>query len=231
MIASFTSYAVEKKLSKHPEKFGTGAIEGLAGPETANNAGASGAFVPLLTLGIPSSGIMALLLGFLLTQGVHTGPLLLKDHADIFWGVITSMYIGNIMLLILNLPMIGIWVKILKVPYRILAPMILLFCVIGSFSLSNNSVDVVTMVTAGIMGYIFKKMIMMLRLSSSPWCSVRCSRTRCASLGPLARQFFYFRYATYFPRPPPYLLYLAHLPSLPLARMRKKIETLESDEG
>ena len=86
MIASFTSYAVEKKLSKHPEKFGTGAIEGLAGPETANNAGASGAFVPLLTLGIPSSGIMALLLGFLLTQGVHTGPLLLKDHADIFWG-------------------------------------------------------------------------------------------------------------------------------------------------
>ena len=157
-VSSFTSYAVEKKLSRYPEKFGTGVIEGVAGPETANNAGAGGAFIPLLTLGIPSNAVMALLLGLLLTQGVQVGPLLLKKHSDIFWGVVASMYIGNIMLLVLNLPLIGIWVKILKVPYQILFPLILLFCVIGSYSLNFNTDDVLIMIFFGVAGYFLKKL-------------------------------------------------------------------------
>jgi putative tricarboxylic transport membrane protein len=158
LVSSFTSYAIEKKVSKHPEKFGTGVIEGVAGPETANNSGATGAFVPLLTLGIPSNAVMALLLGLLLTQGVQVGPLLLKNHSDIFWGVISSMYIGNAILLVLNLPLIGLWVKILKVPYPILCPLILLFCVIGSYSLNNNPDDVLVMIAFGIIGYFMKKL-------------------------------------------------------------------------
>ncbi len=156
-VSSFTSYAVEKRISKHPEKFGTGAIEGVAGPESANNAGAGGAFIPLLTLGIPSNAVMALLLGLLLTHGVQVGPLLLKNHADIFWGVVASMYIGNVMLLILNLPLIGVWVKILKVPYQILFPLILLFCVIGSYSLNYSTDDVLLMIFFGVIGYFLKK--------------------------------------------------------------------------
>jgi putative tricarboxylic transport membrane protein len=156
-VSSFTSYAVEKRVSKHPEKFGTGAIEGVAGPESANNAGAGGAFIPLLTLGIPSNAVMAILLGLLLTQGVQVGPLLLKKHSDIFWGVVASMYIGNAMLLVLNLPLIGIWVKILKVPYQILFPLILLFCVIGSYSLNYNTDDVLVMIFFGVAGYFLKK--------------------------------------------------------------------------
>ncbi|HEX7371515.1 MAG TPA: tripartite tricarboxylate transporter permease, partial [Thermodesulfobacteriota bacterium] len=122
VISSFTSYAVEKKLSKHPEKFGTGMIQAVAGPETANNAAIGGAFVPLLTLAIPPTPGMALLLGCLLSYGVQVGPLLIKNSPDIFWGVVSSMYIGNAMLLVLNLPLIGLWVKILKVPYVILFP-------------------------------------------------------------------------------------------------------------
>jgi putative tricarboxylic transport membrane protein len=157
-IASFASYAMEKKLSKYPEKFGTGVIEGVAGPETANNTGATGAFVPLLTLGIPCNAVMAVLLGLLLSQGVMPGPLLVKEHPDIFWGVITSMYLGNVMLLALNLPLIGMWVKILKIPFPILAPFILLFCVIGAFSLNNNLVDVLFMIGFGVLGYLFKKL-------------------------------------------------------------------------
>jgi putative tricarboxylic transport membrane protein len=156
-VASFTSYAVEKKVSKHPEKFGTGVIEGVAGPETANNAGATGSFIPLLTLGIPSNAVMALLLGVLLTHGIQVGPLLLTQHSDIFWGVIVSMYLGNVMLLILNLPLIGLWVKILKVPYPILFPLILLFCVIGCYSLNNSSEEVLIMIIFGIIGYFMKK--------------------------------------------------------------------------
>jgi putative tricarboxylic transport membrane protein len=156
-VSSFTSYAVEKKFSKHPERFGTGAIEGVAGPESANNAGAGGAFIPLLTLGIPSNAVMALLLGLLLTHGVQVGPLLLKNHGDIFWGVVASMYIGNAMLLVLNLPLIGIWVKILKVPYQILFPLILLFCVIGSYSLNYTTDDVLLMIFFGVVGYLLKK--------------------------------------------------------------------------
>ncbi len=156
-VASFSSYAVEKKLSKHPEKFGRGAIEGVAGPETANNAGATGSFIPLLALGIPSNAVMALLLGLLLTHGVQVGPMLLKQHGDIFWGVIVSMYIGNIMLLVLNLPLIGLWIKILRVPYPILFPLILLFCFIGCYSLNNSTEEVLIMIVFGIIGYLMKK--------------------------------------------------------------------------
>jgi putative tricarboxylic transport membrane protein len=158
VVSGFTSYAMEKKLSKHPEKFGTGMIEGVAGPETANNASVGGAFIPLLTLAIPPTPGMALLLGCLLSYGVQVGPLLLKQHPDIFWGVVSSMYIGNVMLLVLNLPLIGLWVKILKVPYALLFPLILLFCVIGAYSLNNNTHEVVLMVVFGFIGYLFKKL-------------------------------------------------------------------------
>jgi putative tricarboxylic transport membrane protein len=157
VISSFLSYTIEKKISKHPEEFGKGAIEGVAGPETANNAGAGGSFVPLLALGIPPNVVMALLLGALMIHGVTPGPLLISQHPEVFWGTIASMYIGNIMLLLLNLPLIGLWVKVLKIPYRILMPLILLFCLIGSYSLSNNIWDVVIMVIFGIAGYILRK--------------------------------------------------------------------------
>jgi putative tricarboxylic transport membrane protein len=157
VISSFTSYAVEKKLSTHPENFGTGVIQGVAGPETANNAAIGGAFVPLLTLAIPPTPGMALLLGCLLSYGVQVGPLLIKNSPDIFWGVVSSMYIGNFMLLILNLPLIGLWVKILKVPYVILFPLILLFCVLGAYSLNSTTDEVVLMVIFGVIGYLMKK--------------------------------------------------------------------------
>jgi len=157
VVSSFTSYAIEKKLSKNPEKFGTGMIAGVAGPETANNAAVGGGFIPLLALGIPSSPALALLLGFLLSYGVQVGPLLIKQNSDVFWGVIASMYVGNIMLLILNLPLIGIWVKILKIPYVILFPLILLFCVIGAYSLNNNTTEVMIMIFFGMVGYLMKK--------------------------------------------------------------------------
>ncbi len=157
VISSFFSYAVEKRISKTPEKFGKGAIEGVAGPESANNSATAGAFIPLFTLGIPTNAIMALLFGALLIHGMRPGPLLLKDHPEIFWGVVSSMYIGNAMLLILNLPLIPIWVKVLKVPYRILFPLILLFCLIGSYSLKNDVFDVLVMIIFGIVGYLFKK--------------------------------------------------------------------------
>jgi putative tricarboxylic transport membrane protein len=157
VISSFVSYAVEKKFSKHPEKFGTGVIEGVAGPESANNAATSGAFIPLFTLGIPSNAVMALLLAALMLHGLMPGPLLIKQHPDIFWGTIMSMYIGNIMLLILNLPLIGLWVKLLKVPYRILFPLILFFCVIGSYSINNSTFDVLMMVIFGFIGYVLRK--------------------------------------------------------------------------
>jgi len=156
-ISSFTSYAIEKKLSKNPERFGTGMIQGVAGPETANNAAVGGAFIPLLTLGIPANPVMALLLGCLLTYGVQVGPLLIKNHSDIFWGVIASMYVGNLILILLNLPLIGIWVKILKIPYSFLFPLILLFCVLGSYSLNGTTHEVLLMIIFGIVGYFMKK--------------------------------------------------------------------------
>lgn len=155
VIASFTSYTVEKRLS--PKKFGTGVIEGVAGPETANNSGATGAFVPLLTLGIPGNPATAILIGALMIHGVTPGPLLMRDQPEIFWGVITSMYIGNAMLLVLNLPLIPLWVKFLKLPYYVLFPLILVFCVIGSYSLSNSIPDVITMILFGLVGYLLRK--------------------------------------------------------------------------
>ncbi len=157
VIASFASYAVEKKISKHPEDFGKGAIQGVAGPEAANNAAAGGAFIPLLTLGIPANPVVAVLLGSLIIHGLQPGPLLLSKAPDVFWGTIVSMYIGNGMLLILNLPLIPLWVQVLKVPYYLLYPLIFLFCLIGSYSISNNVGDVVVMLVFGIIGYLMKK--------------------------------------------------------------------------
>ena len=157
VISSFVSYAVEKKVSKHPERFGTGMIAGVAGPESANNAATGGAFIPLLTLGIPANSVMAILLGAMMIHGMQPGPMLVKEQPGLFWGAVTSMYIGNAMLLVLNLPLIGLWVKILKVPYPILFPLILLFCLIGAYSLNNSIVEVLIMVIFGIIGYLFKK--------------------------------------------------------------------------
>lgn len=157
VISSFVSYGVEKKLSTHPEKFGSGVIEGVAGPEAANNAAAGGAFIPLLTLGIPANAVMAMLLGALTIYGMQPGPMLIREHPDLFWGVITSMYIGNFMLLVLNLPLIGVWVKILKIPYTFLFPLILLFCLIGAFSLNNSVGEIGLMLFFGGVGYLLKK--------------------------------------------------------------------------
>lgn len=157
LLASLMSYAIEKKVSKHPEKFGKGAIEGVAGPETANNAGAGGSFIPLLTLGIPCNVVMAILMGALMIHGISPGPLLLKEHPNLFWGVVGSMYIGNVMLLALNLPLIGLWIKILKIPYSLLFPLIFLFCVIGSYSLNNTTWDIGVMTVFGVLGYLMKK--------------------------------------------------------------------------
>ncbi len=156
-ISSFISYGVEKKLSPEPEKFGTGMIEGVAGPESANNAAVGGAFIPLFTLGIPANVVMAVLLGALMIHGMIPGPMLLRDHPEIFWGTVTSMYMGNVLLLLLNLPLIGMWVKILKVPYRILFPLIILFCLIGAYSLNNNTFDVLVMLIFGVAGYLMRK--------------------------------------------------------------------------
>jgi len=158
VLASFVSYAVEKKISKHPEKFGTGVIEGVAGPEAANNAATGGAFIPLFALGIPCNVMMALFIGALMLHGVQPGPLLLKQHPDIFWGTVASMYVGNAMLLFLNLPLIGMWVKLLKVPYHTLFPLILLFTLIGSYSTSTNTFDVYTLIFFGIMGYVLRRL-------------------------------------------------------------------------
>jgi putative tricarboxylic transport membrane protein len=156
-IASFVSYAVEKRVSRHPGKFGQGAIEGVAGPESANNAATGGSFIPLFSLGIPSNPVMAILLGALMIHGVVPGPNLVQQDPDLFWGVVASMYLGNIMLLVLNLPLIGLWVKLLKVPYPILFPLILLFCLIGAYTASNKIVDLYIMILFGFMGYLLRK--------------------------------------------------------------------------
>ena len=157
VISSFISYAVEKKVSKHPEKFGTGLIEGVAAPESANNSATGGAMIPLLTLGIPPNVVLAMLLGALMIHGTPPGPLMLKEHPQVFWGIVTSMYIGNFMCLVLNLPLIRIWVQVLKVPYKILFPLILLFCLIGSYMINHSLLDMISMVVFGIVGYLLKK--------------------------------------------------------------------------
>jgi putative tricarboxylic transport membrane protein len=157
VIASFASYAVEKRVHKHPEKFGTGVIEGIAGPETANNAAAQSAFIPLLTLGIPATPAIAILLGAFIIHGLRPGPLLISQKPDLFWGVVASMYLGNAMLLVLNLPLIGMWVRVVLVPYVYLFPLILFLCSVGSYSIENNTGDVYLMLIFGVVGYLMKK--------------------------------------------------------------------------
>ncbi|WP_394673030.1 tripartite tricarboxylate transporter permease [Limnobacter sp.] len=158
MLASFASYSIEKKISKTPERFGKGAIEGVAGPESANNAGAQTSFIPLLTLGIPSNPVMALVIGAMIIQGITPGPAVMTEQPGLFWGIIVSMWIGNLFLVILNLPLIGIWVKMISVPYHFLYPMILVFCCIGVFSLGNKLFDVYLLAGFGVLGYIFSKL-------------------------------------------------------------------------
>ena len=157
IVASFASYAIEKKISRHPDRFGHGAIEGVAGPESANNAAAQGAFIPLLTLGIPGNAVMALTLGALKIHGIIPGPLMIKEHPDVFWGVVASMYLGNFLLLVLNLPLIGIWVRLLRVSTSILYPLIIFFCIIGAFSVNNNLFDVGALFFFGLLGYLFRR--------------------------------------------------------------------------
>lgn len=157
VLAAFVAYGVEKRLSKHPERFGTGIIEGVACPESANNAASTSAFIPLLTLGIPSNVIMGMLFAGLVIHNIAPGPLLLQDHPDVFWGVITSMYIGNAMLLVLNLPLIGMWVQVTKIPLRLLFPIIIVICVIGVYSLENAVFDMWVMLIFGVFGWIMHK--------------------------------------------------------------------------
>jgi TctA family transporter len=158
LLSSFASYTVEKKVSKHPEQFGKGAIEGVAGPESANNAGAQTSFIPMLTLGIPGNAVMALMIGALMIQGIAPGPQVMTDKPQLFWGLIASMWLGNAMLVILNLPLIGIWIKLLQVPYRFLFPAILIFMNVGVFSLSNNPWDCLIMSVFGVFGYVCVKL-------------------------------------------------------------------------
>src|SRR6186713_2675114 len=158
VIAAFAAYTFEKKISKNPERFGRGAIEGVAAPESANNAAAQTSFIPLLTLGIPPNAVMALMVGAMTIHSIQPGPQVMTSNPQLFWGLIASMWIGNVMLVILNLPMIGIWVKLLKVPYRLLYPAILLFCCIGVYSLQNNVFDVLATAVFGALGWVFVKL-------------------------------------------------------------------------
>ena len=157
IVPTFISYGIEKKVSKHPEQFGRGAIEGVAGPESANNAAAQGTLVPLLTFGIPPNVTGALLLAALMIHGVRVGPLLITQHPDVFWGCVASMYLGNVMLLILNLPLIPLWVRVLKVPYYLLFPLITLLCLVGSYSINNSLLDLVVLIVFGVAGYLMQK--------------------------------------------------------------------------
>ena len=156
-VAAFMAYAVEKRASKYPEKFGSGVIEGVAAPEAANNAATGGALVPLLTLGIPSSATTAVMLGALLIFGLRPGPLLMTEQPQFFWAVVTSMYVGNVMLLILNLPLVGLWASMLRIPYQILLPLILLFTLIGAYALNNSVSDIWIMIAFGVIGYLMRK--------------------------------------------------------------------------
>ncbi len=157
VLGPFASYTLEKKIAKDPSRFGKGAIEGVAGPETANNAGAQTAFIPLLTLGIPPNAVMALMVGAMTIHGIVPGPQIMTKQPQLFWGMIASMWIGNLMLLIINLPLIGLWVRLLKVPYRLMFPSIVLFCCIGIYSVNNSSIDVVMTAAFGLFGYALIK--------------------------------------------------------------------------
>jgi putative tricarboxylic transport membrane protein len=158
ILASFASYSLEKKLSKNPGEFGQGAIAGVAGPESANNAGAQTSFIPMLTLGIPANPVMALMIGALMIQGIQPGPTIITEQATLFWGVVVSMWVGNVLLLILNLPLIGLWVRMISVPYHLLYPAIMVFCAIGVFSIGNTTFDVYLMALFGFAGYVFMKL-------------------------------------------------------------------------
>ena len=164
IMASFASYATEKRLSRHPEEFGKGAIEGVAGPETANNAATGGAMIPLLSLGIPSNVIMALLVGAMMIHDIKPSPFLVTQHPQVFWGVITSMYVGNIFLLLLNLPLIPVWVSLLRIPYGILFPLIVLFCLIGVYTVNSSAYEILIMLIFGAIGYLMHKV----RLEPAP---------------------------------------------------------------
>ena len=158
VLGPFASYALEKKLARDPARFGKGAIEGVAGPESANNAGAQTSFIPLLTLGIPPNAVMALMVGAMTIHGLIPGPQVMLKHPELFWGMIASMWIGNLLLLVINLPMIGVWVRLLKVPYRLMFTTILLFCAIGIYSINNNPYDVYFTAFFGLAGYVFIKL-------------------------------------------------------------------------
>ncbi len=225
VVASFSSYAIEKKISKHPEEFGKGAIQGVAGPEAANNAGACSSFIPLLTLGIPANPVMAILLGALMIHGLAPGPLLMQKAPELFWGTIVSMYIGNGMLLVLNLPLIPMWVKVLKIPYYLLYPLILLFCLIGAYSLENNVAHITMMLIFGILGFLMKKfgyegapMILALVLGQKLEASLR--RSLIMSQG----DFYIF-----ISRPISlgFLIIALLLLIIPIVTQRKKLSTLE----
>jgi len=158
MLSSFASYALEKKVSRHSAQFGKGAIEGVAGPESANNAGAQTSFIPMLTLGIPSNPVMALMIGAMIIHGIQPGPTVMIEQPVLFWGVIVSMWVGNLFLLVLNLPLVGLWARLVMVPYHLLYPAILVFCAIGVFSLNNQEFDVYLMALFGLLGYVFAKL-------------------------------------------------------------------------
>ena len=158
VLSSLISYAIERKISKHPEEFGHGAIEGVAGPEAANNSAASSSFIPLLTLGIPGNASTAMIFAALLIHGITPGPFLLKEHAPVFWGVIASMYIGNVMLLVLNLPLVGVWAQLLRVPYAFMAPMVMVLTLVGVYSVNNSVFDIWVMLVMGIFGYLARKL-------------------------------------------------------------------------
>lgn len=158
VLSSFSAYTLEKKISKHPEEFGKGAIEGVAGPESANNAASQTSFIPLLTLGIPSNAVMALMVGAMTIHNVQPGPQVMANNPELFWGLIASMWVGNLMLVILNLPLIGVWVRLLTIPYRYLYPAILVFCCIGVFSLNSNVANIYITAIISIFGYVLSKL-------------------------------------------------------------------------
>jgi putative tricarboxylic transport membrane protein len=158
VLASFAAYSIEKKVSRTPERFGTGTIAGVAGPESANNAGAQTSFIPMLTLGIPPNAVMALMVGAMTMHNIQPGPQVMTRNPELFWGLVVSMWVGNLLLLVLNLPLIGLWIRLLSVPYRLLYPAILLFCSIGVYTVQNNPVDVLLTIPLGILGYVFLKL-------------------------------------------------------------------------
>ncbi len=158
ILAAFAAYSVEKRISRTPERFGKGAIEGVAAPEAANNAGAQTSFIPMLTLGIPANPVMALMIGAMIIQGIAPGPNVATERPELFWGIIASMWVGNLLLVVLNLPLIGMWVKLLQIPYYALFPAIIAFCSIGVFSVNNNAFDLFTVAVFGLVGYVLVKL-------------------------------------------------------------------------